>query len=230
MYSYILIVKVLFLSGIVTKAKGSSYLEKNGAKLICAVYGPREAQRKTEFSTQGRLVCEAMFAPFSHTEKQRNEEERKNLSSLLETALTCAVSLDSFPKSQIEIYLNVLQDSGDVLAPAIICASLALLDAGIEMYDVVSACSVVFDDDNIAMDPIIDEVSNYSQRGSMTVGYLPSLNRVSCLVQDGTASSERSMTCIRKCIEGCIRTHSVMKDCILNGARRKEEQMKQYSS
>ena len=148
---------------------------------------------------------------------------------MLETALQCAVCLESFPKSQVEINVKILQDSGDVLAPAIICASLALADADIEMYDLVTACSLVFDDEQIALDPLIDEMSQTSSRGVLTIGYLPSLNIMSCIMQDGIMDSERSIACIKECIRGCIRTHSVMKDCLVAGAKRKEE-MKKYES
>lgn len=221
---------VTSLLGVVTKAKGSSYLEKNGAKLICAVYGPRESQRKTEFSTEGKLICNVTFAPFSQTERQQVESQTKNLSSLLEAALTCGVCLESFPKSQVEVYLKILQHSGDVLSPSIICAALALSDAGIEMYDLVTSCSIVFDNETFALDPLCDEVSRHLMKSTMTIAYLPSLNKISCIVQDGNSYSERSIFCIKKCIEGCIRTHAVMKDCLVAGAKRKEEKLKHDSS
>jgi len=216
-------------SGVITKAKGSSYVEKNGVKVICAVYGPRESQRKTEFSTQGKLICDVSFAPFSQKAKHLQESRTKSISNLLETALQCAVCLESFPKSQVEVYIKVLQDSGCTLAPAIICASLALADAGIETYDLVSACSLVFDDDHIALDPGVEEISQSTKRGIVTIGYLPSLNRISCIVQDGVTASDRSIACINQCINGCIRTHTVMKDCLVAGAKRKEELAKHQS-
>ena len=211
----------MFPSGIVTKAKGSSYFEKSGAKVVCAVYGPRESQRRTEFSTQGKLICEVSFAPFSQRERHLQEPRTKNISSLLETALNCAVCLDSFPKSQVEIYIKILQDSGCILAPAIICASLALVDAGIETYDLVTACSLVFDNEHIALDPLIDEISQSNKRGVLTVAYLPSLNEISCIVQDGIMNSDRSIACINQCIKGCIQTHAAMKDCLVEHANRK---------
>lgn len=38
----------------------------------------------------------------------------------------------------------VLQADGGELAVATICASMALADAGIELYDLVTACSVAY--------------------------------------------------------------------------------------
>ena len=214
------------MTGVVTQAKGSSYFEKDGVKVVCAVYGPRESQRKTEFSTKGRIICDVTFAPFSQPTRQLKAEESKTkrLSDLLETALLCAVCLDSFPKSQVEIFVKVLEDSGDVLSGAIISASLALADARIEMYDLVTACSLVFDGDYIALDPTYEEVNQDPSRGCLMLGYLPSLNRISCMIQNGTAATERNIVFIKKCIEGCIRMHGVMQDCLVNGSLKKEEQ------
>ena len=43
----------------------------------------------------------------------------------------------------MDIFVTVLQNDGGSLEAGITCASLALADAGIEMYDMVAACSVV---------------------------------------------------------------------------------------
>jgi exosome complex component MTR3 len=60
-------------------------------------------------------------------------------------ALTPAVRLDLLPKSSIDVYVNVLENDGtsSTLAAAISAASVALADAGIEMYDQVAASSIV---------------------------------------------------------------------------------------
>lgn len=47
-------------------------------------------------------------------------------------------------KSVVDVHVMVLQADGGELAVATICASMALADAGIELYDLVTACSVGF--------------------------------------------------------------------------------------
>jgi len=46
-----------------------------------------------------------------------------------------------FPRTQIDIYLQVLQADGGTRCAAINAATLALMDAGIPMKDFVVACS-----------------------------------------------------------------------------------------
>lgn len=48
-----------------------------------------------------------------------------------------------FPNFQVDVYVLVLQNDGSALAAAINCAGLALADASVPMYDLVSAASLV---------------------------------------------------------------------------------------
>ena len=48
-----------------------------------------------------------------------------------------------YPKSQIDVHVVVLEDSGSVLASALTCAGLALADASIHMFDVIIGASLV---------------------------------------------------------------------------------------
>ena len=50
--------------------------------------------------------------------------------------------LDRFPKAVVEVFVVVLEADGGELGVAISCASMALANAGIEMYDLVAGCAV----------------------------------------------------------------------------------------
>lgn len=65
------------------------------------------------------------------------------MSGQMLTALEAAMLLRTFPKSNVDVYCLILESGGSDLAVCISAASLALADAGIEMSDLVSACSVV---------------------------------------------------------------------------------------
>ena len=65
------------------------------------------------------------------------------MSGQMLAALEAAVLLHTFPKSNVDVYCLILESGGSDLAVCISAASLALADAGIEMSDLVSACSVV---------------------------------------------------------------------------------------
>ena len=207
--------------GIVQKANGSAYLETSGTKLTCSVFGPRDYVRKHDFSSSGKLTCELSFVPFAR--KERCDTGSKSLdklnaeySSVITESLISAVCLNSYPKSQIDVYINVLEDDGNTLSYGIVAAAIALADAGIEMTDLVTSSSLVFNDDFYCLDPTESEQCSKNIIGKMTVAYLPSLNQISCLLQDGEVDVDKSVGMINTCIEGCLRMHELMKDCLVS--------------
>ena len=48
-----------------------------------------------------------------------------------------------YPKSQIDIYITILEDDGCILAAALTVAGLALVDASIQVFDTLVGASLV---------------------------------------------------------------------------------------
>ena len=69
----------------------------------------------------------------------------RDLSKQIETAMLSSVMMHKYPKSVIDVFILVLECDGEAsaLSHSINCASLALCDADVEMYDIVSSSSVV---------------------------------------------------------------------------------------
>lgn len=133
--------------GVVSGAAGSAYVELNRTRVVCSVYGPRNDTRsRREFSNEGQLVCDVKYAPFADKVGRRErgqDADELEMSSILTQALAPAVMLHKLPKCVVSIYVVVLESDGGELAAAINCASLALVDAAVEMYDVVTASAAV---------------------------------------------------------------------------------------
>lgn len=125
------------------QANGSAVVELGGTKVLASVHGPRGASN-LNFSESAVLSCDVKFAAFAAPTRRdyaQDDDERK-LSLTLQSALAPAVRLAKYPKSSIDVSVLVLQSSGSALAAAVTCASLALAAAGIEMFDLVTCCSV----------------------------------------------------------------------------------------
>ncbi|XP_046684666.1 exosome complex component MTR3-like [Homalodisca vitripennis] len=192
--------KIYIKTGVVSQAKGSAYIEVGNTKVICSVFDPREIPNKSEFSVNGELYCEFKFATFS-CKKRRNfvrDPEEKELSVSLKRALEPAVCRHEFPNFQVDVYALVLQNDGSALAAAINCAGLALADASVPMYDLVSAVSVAIHGESRLMDPTIEEENICSSvnpqvtgnRGLATLSYLGNLKQVTEFCQIGTMDSD----------------------------------------
>ncbi|XP_066268689.1 exosome complex component MTR3-like isoform X2 [Branchiostoma lanceolatum] len=215
-------------AGVVSQATGSAYIELGQTKVIAAVYGPREIARREEFTMKGRLCCELKFATFSCRRRRQHmqDNQEKDVSLIVLQALEPAVCLDRFPKSQVDVYITVLQDDGSALAAAITCAAAGLADAGVMMYDVVTGCSVRQCGDRQLLDPSSSEESsqegeNAEDHGMVTVGLLPSLNQVSALVLDGHLPQQTAVQAVKTCISGCQGIYPILKDCLVTSTRRK---------
>jgi len=84
--------------------------------------------------------------PFSPPGDRRNvnpSTDRRIIeqSHLLQKALSASILLHLYPKSKISVTVMVLADDGGRLEASINAATLALIDAGIPLKDMVCACS-----------------------------------------------------------------------------------------
>eukprot|EP00667_Euglena_gracilis_P025411 EG_transcript_29813 len=196
-------------TGVVSQARGSAYFEVGQTRVVCSVYGPKPYT--DEFSESGRVCCEFRRAPFARKTRSKagqltDDEKEKGL--IMSQALEIAVILDRFPKSQLDVCAVVLESNDcDDLAMAITCASLALSDAGVEMYDLVAACSVCQVDNRLLLDPTDAEF----QRGcaTVTLAYMSALSEVTHLQQSGEMLAGTFHEATDLCIAGSIniRTH-----------------------
>ncbi|CAF0714057.1 unnamed protein product [Brachionus calyciflorus] len=196
----------------VNEASGSSYIEIGNAKVLCSVYGPREIPRRDDYDFKvANLNCEFRFASFScfmqrrGTLSQRDQSlDEKNLSSAIEEALKPSILLHKYPKSQIDLYILCIQndiDSRNIVCASIIAASMALANASIELYDLVSSYTYT---------PV-----------NLTVSYMPQLNQVTSIHFSNEAngaclSTDLFKSHIKESIENCKKVYSFMKHILLN--------------
>jgi len=196
--------RLIFLkTGVISQARGSAYVEQGKTKVMCGVYGPREIPRRSDFSMNGVLSCSFSRAPFASPKRQApgsntDDSEEKEMAIALKEALEATVCMHLYPKSQIDIFITVLENDGSVLASSITCAGLALINASIHVFDVIIGSSMKRHGDVRLTDPSLQEEEESDLRDKnesndsscLTVGYLPSSEQISCLLQEGLSSPE----------------------------------------
>eukprot|EP00656_Telonema_subtile_P001084 TRINITY_DN10518_c0_g1_i1.p1 TRINITY_DN10518_c0_g1~~TRINITY_DN10518_c0_g1_i1.p1 ORF type:complete len:245 (-),score=65.89 TRINITY_DN10518_c0_g1_i1:278-1012(-) len=218
--------QIYFKTGVVSRAAGSAYAENAGTKVIVAVYGPRQMPT-SEFSALGKLKCDFKVAPFGSTtapnrwtaeEEDRDARSLRELqcqeaASLLEQALEPSIRLELYPKSLIEVHALVLQSDGSALAITTTAASLALADAGVELFDMVAACSVAHDQEGLVLDPTAAE--ERAADASVLLGYMPSLDETTQMMQQGKCSQEALQQGVELGLDGCSKIHGLMRSTLL---------------
>lgn len=126
-------------------------------------------------------------------------------------ALEVSLILEKFPKSVIDVYTLVIESDGSALAAAISCASVALAAAGIEMYDLVSACTVSWNGENILLDPVAEEEDESNQKGTLTVACMPSLDQITQLFQNGEMDLSKVQEGVEVCLDGCEKIYGLLQ-------------------
>lgn len=196
---------VVLKCGVISRAKGSAYIELGRTKVIVAVFDPREIPKQNKYSVNGELYCDLKFSPFACAKRRspQTDAEEKSLAFAMKRALEPAVCRHEFPNFQVDIFANVLQDDGSVLGAAITCAGLALADAGIPMYDLITASTVSIADGTILMDPTMaeEDVSSLcgqqtttGDHGLMMMSKLYTHDQISELWQSGSLSLQMIQT------------------------------------
>ncbi|XP_028161521.1 exosome complex component MTR3-like isoform X1 [Ostrinia furnacalis] len=192
----------------VSQAKGSAYVELKKTKAVCSVFDPREIPHQNEFSQLGQLFCEVKFAPFSCPRQRRGhapDPDEKALSVALRQALEPAVCRHLFPNYQIDVFVYILEHDGACLAAAINAAGLALANAAVPMYDIITACSIAVIGDKMFVDPIEAEEhlammspdTEGSNHGILTMSMLSELKQVSDFTLIGSLDTQ----CLTKAME-----------------------------
>lgn len=147
---------IKIVAGVLKEADGSAYVEWGGNKVICGVYGPRECIPKHDASPYKALMrCRYTMSPFASLEEHgRSGPSRRSteISKVIKEAFDSVVMTGEFPRTQIEIYVDVLQAEGGTRIAAIAAASVALANAGIPMRDMISGVSVGKADGQLVVD------------------------------------------------------------------------------
>jgi exosome complex component RRP41 len=201
--------------GVLSNADGSAYIEHGKNKILAAVFGPREMHPK-HLSLPDRMVlrCRYHMAPFSVQERKSPAPSRREveLSKVIRESLEPAVFVDLYPRSGIDIYVEVLQADGGTRCASITAAALAIADAGIPMRDLVVACAAGKIDDKVVLD--LMDTEDKVGVADVPVAFMPNLNAVTLLQMDGVLTPEEFDNAVNLAIEGCKKIYVMQKEAL----------------
>ncbi len=197
--------RIMIKAGVLKNANGSAYIEFGDNKILVGVFGPRDVHPKHLASTDTGLIrCRYHMSPFSVTERKHPAPSRREIeiSKVLKEALEPAVMLKKFPRTAVDVFVEVLQADAGTRCAALAAASVALADAGIPMRDMVSAIAAGKVADTVILD--VNNEEDQAGQADMPIGYMPNLEKITLLQLDGVLTPEE----YKKCIETGIKTPS----------------------
>ena len=139
----------------------------------------------------------------------------------------------------------VLENHGSALAASFTCASLALSDASIPMYDLVVGASMVIIKkegkitvqglnnifyfqrqyhDTILLDPNVEEewISGSARdknNSNLIIGYMPTLQQACAYSHEGLSDIEPLDAAMKLLIDYCLQVHPIMQNCLTNAVK-----------
>lgn len=201
--------------GILGNADGSAYIEQGKNKILAGVYGPKEVHPKhLAISDRALLRCRYHMAPFSVQERKSPAPSRREveLSKVIKEALEPAVFVEYYPRTSIELFIEVLQADGGTRCAGLTVASLALADAGIPMRDLVVACAAGKVDGHLVLD--LNDVEDKEGEADLPLAWIPALNAVTLLQMDGKATLEEFEQLVNMAVEGCKQIYKLQKEAL----------------
>lgn len=201
--------------GVLSNADGSAYIEQGKNKILAAAFGPREMHPK-HLSLPDRMVlrCRYHMAPFSVQERKSPAPSRREveLSKVIREALEPAVFVEYYPRTGVDIFVEVLQADGGTRCASITAASLALADAGIPMRDLVVSCAAGKVGDTVVLD--LMDTEDKVGAADVPLALMPNLNAVTLLQMDGILTPEEFEKAVNLAIEGCKKMYTLQKEVL----------------
>jgi len=201
--------------GVLGNADGSAYIEHGKNKILAAAFGPREMHPK-HLALPDRMVlrCRYHMAPFSVQERKSPAPSRREieLSKVIRESLEPALFLELYPRTGIDLYVEVLQADGGTRCAAITAAALAIADAGVPMRDLVVACAAGKIDDTVVLD--LYDAEDKLGAADVPLAYMPALNAVTLLQMDGVLSPDEFEKAVDMAMTGCKKIYEMQKEAL----------------
>lgn len=193
-------------------ADGSSYLEQGNNKVITLVKGPQEPSSRSQVDTAKALLrISVNITKFSKTERSKTSHKNERRVLEMQTALVRTfnknVMLNVYPRTLINIEVHVLQQDGGIMGSLINGITLALIDAGIAMYDYISGVSVGLYDTT----PLLDTNSlEENAMSTVTLGVVGKSEKLSLLLVEDKIPLDRLENVLAIGIAGTHRIRDLM--------------------
>ncbi|KAL7714128.1 Exosome complex exonuclease RRP41 [Entamoeba marina] len=143
--------------GFLQTADGSARVKLGNTMVEAVVYGPMEGNRRNH--EMAELMVSFSQATFASRKRRERMYDRSmsETSELLKHMYEQIILSRSIPETTIDLRVQVMQDDGSVIAAAINACTIALIDAGIPMTDIVCSAEGGFLDGQMVVDMNKDE-------------------------------------------------------------------------
>lgn len=201
--------------GIISNADGSALVEYGKTKVVAAVYGPREPiQKFMLLPDRAALRVRYHMAPFSTSERKSPAPSRREieLSKIIREALEAVVIAEEYPRTTIDVFVEVLQADGGTRTAGVTAASLALADAGIPMRALMAGVAVGKVGGVLVVD--VDELEDSHGEADLPVAAAPDIGYITLLQLNGVLTVDEFRRGLSMALDAIRRLVEMEKEVI----------------
>ncbi len=200
--------------GIVKNAVGSAMFQIGKTIALAAVYGPRELHpRHLQDISSGTLRCFYNMMAFSGSgERVKPGPSRRSreIGLVTEKAILPVLDLTEFPRTTVDVFIELLQTDAGTRCAGICAASMALADAGFKMKDLVAAVSCGLVGGKIVVDLNYEEEAQ-EDAVDIPIAIIPRTGEITLLQADGIVTREQLKEAISLAKRKCLEIYEIQK-------------------
>jgi len=202
--------------GVLKNADGSAYVEQGNTRVLAAVYGPREIHPK-HLTLPDRAILRTRYhmVPYSTDERKSPAPTRREieLSKVIREALESVIFVELYPRTTIDVFIEVIQADAGTRTAGLMAASLALADAGIPMRDLIAAVAVGKVNGTLVLD--INQVEDEFGEADMPIAMMPNLGEIVLLQLNGVLTEEEFYEALKLAQKGIMQLYEIEKQALM---------------
>ncbi len=202
-------------AGVLKRADGSAYLEWGKNRVMAAVYGPRECHpRHLQDPAKALVQCRYNMASFSVGERKRPGPDRRSIeiSKVIGEAFSSVVFVEQFPRTTVDVFIEILQADAGTRCAGLTAASVALADAGIPMRDMVASCAFGKVGGKVVLD--LDKEEDNFGEADVPLAIVPRTEEIVLLQMDGDLTAKEFQQGLKMGIDACKKIYEMQKEAL----------------
>lgn len=157
------------------------------------------------------------FSTGERKRKVKSDRRTTEISAVLRNALEQTIMVDLMPRSQVDIFIQVIQADGGTRTAALNAAFLALCDAGVPMKDVLAGCAGGYLHGQALLD--LNYAEDSGGGPDVVVGLHPTLDKIVLLQSDSKISIEVFEELLQLTSAGCRAVADFMRQTLLEHSK-----------
>lgn len=155
----------------------------------------------------------ATFSTSERKNRPRGDRKSEEMAIQLKQALSAAIMIELYERSQIDVYVEILEADGGTYCASVNAATLALVDAGICLREYVCACTASLANGDI---PLLD-VSHVEEAvggPTLCISVLPTSEKVASLEMSQRFHLDHLPKMLQTAMKGCKEIQTIIDKAV----------------